>query len=85
MSENCLRPQSLKVADPNSNLGLLIPIWGLLFFPQQHFLVAGIDIINNSIYQLSVFPGGAAVKNLPANAKRLRFDPWVGKIHKRRK
>ena len=28
------------------------------------------------------FPGGAAVKNPPANAgdKRPEFDPWVGKI-----
>ena len=34
------------------------------------------------------FPGGSAVKNLPANArrhKRCRFDPWVRKIPWRRK
>ena len=29
------------------------------------------------------FPGGAVVKNPPANAgdgRRRRFDPWIGKI-----
>ena len=34
------------------------------------------------------FPGGSVVKNLPANAgyaKRLGFDPWIGKIPWRRK
>ena len=33
------------------------------------------------------FPGGAMVKNLPANARdeRCRFDPWIGKIPWRRK
>ena len=34
------------------------------------------------------FPGGSAVKNLPANAgdvKRYGFNPWVGKIPWRRK
>ena len=35
------------------------------------------------------FPGGTVVKNLPTNAgdqcRRHRFDPWVGKIHGRRK
>ena len=29
------------------------------------------------------FPGGSAVKNLPC--RRPRFDPWVRKIHWRRK
>ena len=31
------------------------------------------------------FPGGSVVKNLPANARRSRFDPWMGKIPWRRK
>ena len=34
------------------------------------------------------FPGGAVVKNLPANADRcrqLRFDPWVRKVPWNRK
>ena len=76
----------MKVADPNSNLGLLITnLWSFFFPPQQHFLVVGIDIINNSIYHLSGFPGGIAVMNPPANANRLGFDPWVGKIPWRRK
>ena len=26
------------------------------------------------------FPGGSAVKNLPAKCRRCGFDPWVGKI-----
>ena len=26
------------------------------------------------------FPGDSAVKNSPANARRCRFDSWVGKI-----
>ena len=26
------------------------------------------------------FPGGAVVKNPPANAKGHRFEPWSGKI-----
>ena len=30
------------------------------------------------------FPGGPVVKNPPANARRHRFDPWVGKIPWRR-
>ena len=33
------------------------------------------------------FPGGSAVKNLPANARRhrrCRFDPWLGKVPWRR-
>ena len=32
------------------------------------------------------FPGSSVVKNLPANARnmRLKFNPWVGKIPKRR-
>ena len=29
--------------------------------------------------------GGSMVKNLPANARRRRFTPWVGKIPKGRK
>ena len=29
--------------------------------------------------------GHVVVKNLPADAKRNRFDPWVGKIPWRRK
>ena len=34
-----------------------------------------------SNYLLGVgFPGGAVVKNLPANARRHGFDPWVGEI-----
>ena len=32
-----------------------------------------------------IFPGGSAVKNLPANAGYLRFEPRVGKIPWRRK
>ena len=31
------------------------------------------------------FSGGSVVKNTPANAKRCRFDPWVGKTPWRRK
>ena len=27
-----------------------------------------------------VFPGGSAIKNLPASAGGARFDPWVGNI-----
>ena len=30
------------------------------------------------------FQGGAGVKNLPANAEVIRFDPWVWKILWRR-
>ena len=30
------------------------------------------------------FPGGSVVKNLPANAGDIEFDPWVGKIPWRR-
>ena len=30
------------------------------------------------------FPGGAVVKNLPANVGDARFDPWVGKVPWRR-
>jgi len=30
------------------------------------------------------FPGGSAVKNPPAK-QEMRFDPWVGKIPRRRK
>ena len=35
------------------------------------------------IAKLSVFPGGSAVKNLPAN-EETQFDPWVRKIPLRR-
>ena len=41
-----------------------------------------------SIYLSSIyggFPGGSVVMNLPDNAKRHRFDPWVGKTSWRRK
>ena len=31
-----------------------------------------------------IFPGGSVVKNLPANARKRRFDPWVGKIPRQR-
>ena len=31
------------------------------------------------------FPGGSVVMTPSANARRWRFDPWVGKIHWRRK
>ena len=34
---------------------------------------------------ISGFPGGSVVKNLSANARRQGFNPWVGKIHWRRK
>ena len=40
------------------------------------------------VTQLSGFPGGAVVKNPPANKRRCRrcsFDPWVRKIPWRRK
>ena len=30
------------------------------------------------------FPGSSVVKNLPANAGDVGFNPWVGKIPKRR-
>ena len=79
----------MKMADPNSNLGLLIPNLGSFHSPPRApgstSLFVGIDIINNSIYHLSSFPGGTVVKNPPAKAERLRFDPWVGKILWRRK
>ena len=34
---------------------------------------------------LSGFPGGSAVKNLPANAGECGFNPWVQKIPWKRK
>ena len=41
--------------------------------------------LNNRHYCLIDFPGGAVVKNLPANVGDARFDPWAGKIPWRRK
>ena len=38
------------------------------------------DLINNRD-----FPGGSVVKNPPANAGDVKFDPWLGKIPWRRK
>ena len=34
---------------------------------------------------LEGFSGGPVINNLPANARRHRFDPWVRKIPWRRK
>ena len=34
---------------------------------------------------LEGFSGGSVLNNLPTNARRHRFDPWVGKIRWRRK
>ena len=39
----------------------------------------------HSGYQILGFPGGSVVKNLPANAGRHGFDPWVREIPWRRK
>ena len=36
------------------------------------------------VYTLQGFPGGSAVKNLPAIRRSCRFDPWVEKIPWRR-
>ena len=36
--------------------------------------------VNSSSKVTTGFPGGSIVKNLPAQCRRHRFDPWVGKI-----
>ena len=36
-------------------------------------------------YERTGFPGGAVIKNLPANGGDMEFDPWVGKFPWRRK
>ena len=41
----------------------------------------------SEVRRVQGFPGGASIKNPPANTgrcKRHRFDPWVGKILWRR-
>ena len=52
----------------------LIFIWLIFFFLMRMSHVNWIS-----------FPGGSAVKNLPANAGDNRFDPLVGKISWRKK
>ena len=38
------------------------------------------NIFNITVEYLEGFPGGAMVKNLPANAGDMGFNPWVRKI-----
>ena len=52
----------------------LIFIWLIFFFLMRMSHVNWIS-----------FPGGSAVKNLPASAGDNRFDPLVGKISWRKK